>query len=398
MPYQPASEALKDYLVLDLTRARAGPTAARQLADFGADVIKIETPDTIGGPNTGGDLGERYGPDFQNLHRNKRGLTLDLKAPEGLAIFIRLAEQADVVIENYRPNVKRRLGIDFDSLKKINPAIVYASISGFGQDGPYANRPGLDQIAQGMGGHMSVTGLPGGGPVRSGTAISDLTAGLLAAQGITTALLVREKTGRGQWLHTSLLEAQIFLMDFQAARWLVDQDVPDQAGNNHPTNVPMGTFKTKDGHVNIAPMPTMWNRFCKALDLSELEHHSDYATLPNRRINRDALLAEIEKTTVTRTTVDWVEHLNQAGVPCGPIYQMDQVFEDPQVKHLGIAQSVESGVRGPIEIIGQPIHLTETPSTLSRPSPEFGEHSDEILVEFGYGEEEIRKLKEEGVV
>ncbi len=394
MPHEPASQALKDILVLDLTRARAGPTAARQLADFGADVIKIE----MAGDNAGGDLGERHGPDFQNLHRNKRGMTLNLKSPDGLKIFLRLAEKADVVIENYRPDVKRRLGIDYESIKAVNPGIIYASISGFGQDGPYANRPGLDQIAQGMGGHMSVTGLPGGGPVRSGTAISDLTAGLLAASGITTALLVREKTGQGQWLHTSLLEAQIFLMDFQAARWLVDRDVPGQAGNNHPTNVPMGTFKTKDGHVNIAPMPTMWNRFCTALGLEEIEHHADYATLPDRRKNRDALLAEIEKTTVTRTTAEWVDHLNQAGVPCGPIYQMDQVFEDAQVKHLGVAQAVESDILGSTEIVGQPIHLTGTPSTLARPSPEFGEHTDEILAEFGFGEDEIEGFRQSGVI
>lgn len=394
MPDEAVSQAFKDILVLDLTRARAGPTAARQLADFGADVIKIETA----GANAGGDLGERHGPDFQNLHRNKRAMTLDLKAPEGLEIFMRLAKKADVIVENYRPDVKRRLGIDYDAVKEINPAIIYASISGFGQDGPYANRPGLDQIAQGMGGHMAVTGAPGGGPVRSGAAISDMTAGILAANGISTALFVRERTGKGQWLHTSLLEAQIFLMDFQAARWLVAGDIPDQAGNNHPTNVPMGTFETKDGYVNIAPMPNMWSKFCAAMDLAELENQPAYATLPDRRNNRDALLIEIEEKTISRTTAEWVEHLNQAGIPCGPIYQMDQVFADPQVAHLEIAQTVESESCGPTTIVGQPVHLTETPGKISRATPEFGEHTDEILSEFGYSADEIRAFRSDGVV
>ena len=267
MTFKPASSALSHFKVLDLTRARAGPTAARQLADFGADVIKIETP----GDKEYGDLGTRQGPDFQNLHRNKRGITLNLKSSEGLKIFLNLVKEADVVIENYRPDVKRRLKIDYEDVRAVNPRIVYASISGFGQTGPYANRPGLDQIAQGMGGHMSVTGPPGSGPWRSGTAISDLSAGLLAATGVLAALLERDKSGEGQWLHTSLLEAQIFLMDFQAARWLMSREVPPQVGNNHPTNVPMGTFKTKDSHVNIAPMSAMWGRFCKAIGLETIE-------------------------------------------------------------------------------------------------------------------------------
>jgi len=254
---------LEGYTVLDLTRARAGPTAARQLADFGADVIKIEMP---GDPQYA-DMGTRHGPDFQNLHRNKRSVAINLKEPEGLKIFFKLAESADVVIENYRPQVKYKLGIDYDEIYKINPKIIYASISGFGQTGPYSNRPGLDQIAQGMGGHMSVTGPGGSGPWRSGTAISDLTAGILTANGILIGLLERAKSGKGQWLHTSLLEAQVFLMDFQAARWLVAGEVPPQEGNNHPTFVPMGTFKTKNGFVNIAPMSAMWPRFCRAMDM-----------------------------------------------------------------------------------------------------------------------------------
>ena len=394
MTFTPASSALSHYRVLDLTRARAGPTAARQLADFGADVIKIEQP---GDPNYG-DLGTRHGPDFQNLHRNKRGLTLNLKKTEGLEIFLKMAETADVVIENYRPDVKRRLGIDYETLRSINPKIVYASISGFGQIGPYANRPGLDQIAQGMGGHMSVTGPPGSGPWRSGTAISDLAAGVLAATGILTALLEREKSGEGQWLHTSLLEAQIFLMDFQAARWLVDGEVPPQEGNHHPTNVPMGTFKTEDGYVNIAPMPSMWSRFCDATEISDIEENPKFATQSARFKNRKELDKIIEARTVQNTTVYWVRHLNEAGVPCGPIYQMDQVFEDTQVRHLGIAKTVDSPGRGPTSIVGQPVHLERTSTELAVASPELGQHNEEILKNLGYSDSEITELQKQNVV
>ena len=394
MTFTPASSALSHYRVLDLTRARAGPTAARQLADFGADVIKIEQP---GDPNYG-DLGTRHGPDFQNLHRNKRGLILNLKKTKGLEIFLKMAETADVVIENYRPDVKRRLGIDYETLRAINPKIVYASISGFGQTGPYANRPGLDQIAQGMGGHMSVTGPPGSGPWRSGTAISDLAAGVLAATGILTALLEREKSGEGQWLHTSLLEAQIFLMDFQAARWLVDGEVPPQEGNHHPTNVPMGTFKTEDGYVNIAPMPSMWSRFCDAMEISDIEESPKFATQSARFNNRKELIKIIEARTIQNTTGYWVRHLNEAGVPCGPIYQMDQVFEDTQVKHLGIAKTVDSSGRGPTSIVGQPVHLERTTIELASASPELGQHNEEILKNLGYSDSEINEFQKQNVI
>jgi formyl-CoA transferase len=386
--------ALEGIKVLDLTRARAGPTAARQLADFGAEVIKIEMP----GDSHYGDLGIRQGPDFQNLHRNKLGMTLNLKKPAGLAIFKRLVETADVVIENYRPQVKHRLGIDYDSLRELNPRLIYASISGFGQTGPYADRPGLDQIAQGMGGHMAATGDPDGGPVRSGTAISDLTAGLLAANGIMTALFERQKSGEGQWLHTSLIEAQIFLMDFQAARWLVDGEVPPQTGNDHPTNSPMGTFKTQDGFVNIAPMPAMWAKFCKAMELGPLQEHPDYATLEARVKNRAQLKAVITEITITKKTKEWVESLNQAGIPCGPIYKMDEVFADEQVKHLGIAQTVDSPVRGELSIIGQPVTLGRTPGKLTAPSPELGQHTEEILAAAGYSADEIKAFRAEKVI
>src|SRR6478672_7371713 len=296
MPFPKASRALERFTVLDLTRVRSGPTCVRQLADWGANVIKIELPPEPGGGEPLG--GPREGSDFQNLHRNKRSMTLNLKAPEALAAFKRMVKKADVVVENFRPDVKRRLGIDYPQLRKINPKLIYASISGFGQTGPYADRPGFDQIAQGMGGLMSITGLPGQGPVRVGIPIADLSAGLFCALGILVALLEREVSGEGQWVNTSLLQAQIFMLDFQAARWLQMNEVAKQAGNNHPTSIPTGVFKTKDGHINIASTgQVMWERLCNALQAPELIKHPDYASGALRSKNRDALNAEIDKRT-----------------------------------------------------------------------------------------------------
>ena len=389
MPFPRASKALTRFTVLDLTRVRAGPTCARQLADWGANVIKIEAPadgeEPMGGP--------REGSDFQNLHRNKRSMTLDLKTPAGLAAFKRLAKQADVLIENFRPNVKKRLGIDYKTLSRINPRLVYASISGFGQDGPYADRPGFDQIAQGMGGLMSITGLPGQGPVRVGIPVADLCAGLFAALGILVALLEREKSGKGQAVDTSLLQAQIFMLDFQASRFLVDGEVARQAGNNHPTTVPTGVFKTRDGLVNIATTGgKMWERFCVTLGAEALIENPDYRSAGARSKNRDALNAEIESYLQGRTSAEWVEHFNKAGVPCGPIYSIDQVFADPQVRHLGIAQSVAGKGKRALRLVGQPVSLSRTPSRLKAPPPQLGQHTDAVLREFGFSAREIAAL------
>ena len=390
------SKALSRFTVLDLTRVRAGPTCVRQFADWGANVIMVEMPESLGADSGG--MGRREGSDFQNLHRNKRSITLDLKKPEGVEVFKRLVQKADVVVENYRPDVKFRLGVDYESLKKINPRIVYTSISGFGQDGPYAERPGVDQIAQGMSGLMSITGEPGGGPVRAGIAIADVSAGLCAAIGTLTALLEREVSGEGQWVQTSLLQANIFILDFQAARWTMSHEVPKQQGNNHPTGVPTGVFKTSDGSINVAPTPWMWPRFCKAIGKPEWENDPEWATPQARLKRRPEVNAAIEKITATNTSKHWVDLMNEAGVPCGPIYTVDQVFADPQVQHLKMSDSVVSPKLGKLELLAQPIKLSRTPSAFTLPPPERGEQTDEILAWAGYGENEIKSLHQQGVV
>ena len=386
---------LARFKVLDLTRVRAGPTAVRQLADWGAQVIKIEAP-----PSPGEGLGgPRLGPDFQNLHRNKRSLTLDLKAPDGIEIFRKLVRDTDVVVENFRPDVKERLGIDYNALKAINPRLVYASISGFGQSGPYRDRPGFDQIAQGMGGLMSITGLPGQGPVRVGIPVADLSAGIFTAMGILIALLEREVSGEGQWVESSLLAAQIAMLDFQGARWTIAHEVPEQAGNDHPTSIPTGVFQTSDGYINIASAgDEIFGRFCRAVDRPDLAEHSDYKTGRARSDNRKALNAAIEAITKQRTSAEWIERLNKAGVPSGPIYKMDEVFADPQVKHLGIARTVHHKELGDIELIGQAVTLSRTPSQLKTASPDAGEHTDAILGELGYSAGDIARLREKKVI
>ncbi len=392
-----ASTALSRFTVLDLTRVRSGPTCVRQLADWGANVIKIELPpaldegDPMGGP--------RAGSDFQNLHRNKRAMTLNLKSPDGVALLKKLVEKADVVVENFRPDVKKRLGIDYEALSVVNPKLVYASISGFGQDGPYATRPGFDQIAQGMGGLMSITGLPGQGPVRVGIPIADLCAGLFAAQGIMIALLEREVSGKGQWVQSSLLQAQIFMLDFQASRWLMEGQVPKQAGNNHPTSIPTGVFTTSDGYMNIAASGNkIWERCAKALGRDDLLADDRYKTAAGRSQHRDELNAEIEKTTLTNTTAHWVAAMNDAGVPCGPIYKVDEMFADPQVQHLGIAQKLNGGNKGEVAYVGQPIHLSRTPSHIVTHPPELGEHTDEVLAELGLDKATIDDLRARQVI
>lgn len=387
------TKALAGLRVLDLTRVRAGPTATRQLADFGADVIKIESPAGSGVENA------RLGSDFQNLNRNKRSLTLDLKSAEGHAIFLKLAERADIVVENYRPDVKHRLRIDYETLRAINPRLIYASISGYGQEGPYARRPGFDQIAQGMGGLMSVTGEAGRGPMRVGIAVADSSAGLYCALGILTAVIEREKSGQGQWVRTSLLQAQIAMLDFQATRWLMDGVVPPQAGNDHPTMVPMGVFPARDFPINIAAAgDAMFVKLCEALGAMELVHDARFADAKSRAANRDALAQAISAITCEQPAQHWIDTLNAVGVPCGPIYSIDQTFADPQVEALGIAQTVTHPRLGEIALVGQPVELSRTPARIETASPAAGAHTDALLADLGYAPADIASLRARNIV
>jgi len=391
MPHMPASSALSRFRVIDLTQVRAGPTACRQLADWGADVIQVQMPEHMRGDDT---LGGQEGSDYQYTHRNKRSLTLNLKQPDGIALLKRLIAGADVVVENFRPDVKFRLGIDYNTLAADNPGLVYASISGFGQTGPYASRPGFDQIAQGMGGLMSVTGLPGDGPVRVGIPIADLCAGIFAAQGILVALLERGASGKGQWLHTSLLESMVYMMDFQTSRWLIDGEVPTQAGNYHPTSIPTGVYKARDGYLNIAVFGSkIWERFCEILGAPEWIGDPRYHDKAGRSVNRDSLNAEINRRLADQDCAHWIEQFNAGGVACGLINDVRAVFEEPQVQHLGMVKEVESRHLGHQRLVGQPVQLERTPSTIARAAPRRGEHTEEVLAELGLEAAEIQRLR-----
>ena len=395
MPFEPASEVLSHITVLDLTRVRSGPTCVRQLADWGANVIKIETAE----PDDAGQLGgPRSGSDFQNLHRNKRAIALNLKDPRGVEVFKTLAAKADVIVENYRPDVKSRLGIDYAAISAVNPRIIYGSISGFGQDGPYRDRPGFDQIAQGMGGLMSITGEPGRGPMRVGIPIADLTAGIFLSQGIMLALIEREKTGKGQWVQTSLLQAQVFMLDFQASRWLMNKEVAGQAGNDHPTTIPTGVFETSDGYINIAVAgQPMWNKF-KALFADPEFDDADIDTPQLRSQNRKKVNALIGRHTKSRTSAEWIALFNKTGIPSGEINTIDKVFANPQVRHLGMAADIVSQERGPTQMVAQPILMSRSKSKLRRPPPLRAQHTSEVLKEFGYKPTAIAKLAAAGVI
>jgi crotonobetainyl-CoA:carnitine CoA-transferase CaiB-like acyl-CoA transferase len=383
-------------VVLDLTLARAGPTCVRHLADWGADVIRIEPPETDGAEDIAGD---RDGPDFQNLHRNKRLIQLNLKSPGGRAAFMRLVEGADVIVENMRASVKGRLGIAWDDVHAVNPRLVYGSISGFGQDGPYGARAGVDQIAQGMSGLMSITGLPGQGPVRAGIPVADLTAGNLLALGIMVALFERERTGVGRWVTTSLLEAQTFMLDFQAARWLMKGDVAGQAGNDHPTGIPTGVFPTTDGHINIAASSArLWTRFCEAIGHLEWTEREAWRTQAGRSADRAAVNAAIAEVTRTRPAAHWIELFEGYGIPAGPIYTIDQTFADPQVRHLGMATPVEHPRLGRFDVVASPLTLSGVSKAVRSPTPDAGAHTAEVLRGLGYSEAEIEDLRRQGAV
>jgi formyl-CoA transferase len=383
--------------VLDLTIARAGPSCVRQLADWGAEAVKVELPASPSAPGVAGEA--RHGSDFQNLHRNKRSLSLNLKTSEGRDVLMRLVDRADVLVENMRPSVKHRLGFGYETVHARNPRLVYGSISGFGQDGPYAERAGVDQIAQGMGGLMSVTGEPDGGPMRAGIPIADLSAGLFLAIGILAALHKRQETGEGCWVRVSLLEAMIAMMDLQAARWTVDHTVPEQEGLHHPTLVPMGCFESADGWVNIAgPSGRMLHHFCAAIGLPDLPKDPRFDDGPKRSTHRVELNAIIAERLRTRTTQEWVTILNEVGVPCGPVYHLDDVFADPQVKHLGMVEPVEHPTLGHLDLIRNPVTMTGTTRVAASAAPDPGEQSDEILADLGFSASDVAGFRERGII
>ena len=384
---------LSPYSVLDLTRARSGPTCVRQLADLGASVIQVAARE-----GEDGDF-SRHGFDAQNLHRNKRSITLDLKSPEGIDILKKLAAKSDILVENFRPDVKTRLGIDYETLSAINPRLIYGSISGFGQTGPYRDRPGYDQIAQGLGGLMSITGLPGQGPVRVGIPVADLTAGIFLAQGILAAIIERERSGRGQWVHTSLLQAMVTMLDFQAARWLIGNEIPPQAGNDHPTGIPTGVFTTKDGHINIAAAgQQMYRRLCEALGIEALIDDPRFRSSKDRSKNRAVLNAELDRVLAAKTSADWVELLNAKGVPSGPILNVQQVYENEQIVHLNMAVPVKHPALGELRLQAPPSTLSRTPASVRTPAPDVGEHTDEVLGELGFSADDVARLRRDKVV
>ncbi|WP_257542475.1 CaiB/BaiF CoA-transferase family protein [Sphingobium sp. CFD-1] len=381
--------------VIDLSRVRAGPTCVKFFGDFGADVIKVERTDGEGDP-----MGDnRHSSDYVNAQRNKRGITLDLKRPEGVAILKRLVETADVLVENFRPDVKHRLGIDYEVMAAINPRLVYTSISAFGETGPYSSRPGFDLIAQGMGGLMALTGYADRGPMRVGISPADLSAGIFAAMGTMIALLERGVSGKGQWVQTNLLSSQIMLLDYQAMRWLMDKVVPIQRGNDHPQIVPTGVYRASDGYFTLSTVGNdSYFRLCQAIDAPELATDPDFQTAEGRERNRERMNAAIDKATAARTVKQWVDLLNAAGVPAGPIYKLDEMFADPQVKETGIVQTIDHPALGPVEILGQPIKMSRTPPQFRRAPPALGEHTADVLEEIGYTKEEVAALRSGGII
>jgi crotonobetainyl-CoA:carnitine CoA-transferase CaiB-like acyl-CoA transferase len=392
MPKLPLSR----FTVLDLTRVRSGPAAVRQFADWGANVIKIEEPGDQPDDRPGG---SSQFADYQNTHRNKRSVTLNLKHPKGKALFLKMVEQADVVIENYRPNVKFKLGIDYESLRKVNKRIILASVSGFGQDGPYVDRPGLDQIAQGLGGIMSVTGEPGRGPMRAGIPVADLSSGLFCAIGTLVALLEREESGEGQWVQSSLLQSQVWMMDFQIMRWLMNKEIPGQTGNDHPTTAATGVYPTADGYINLAAMGTeMFIKLVTALGLPELAEDPRFKLLKTRGQNRPALNAAIAARTKQEPTADWIELLNKAGVPCGSIKNVKETMEDPQVVHLGMAKTIQHPNLGEISVVNHPVIMSRSKREVFTAAPDRGEHNKEVYAEFGLSAAEVEALLKDGAV
>ena len=395
-----ASLPLDGLRVLDCTQIMAGPFCTLLLADMGADVVKVENPD-------GGDYGRKMGPPFVKgrsdaflaINRNKRSLALNLRSEDGRRVFKALAERADVVVENFRPGTLERLGLGYPQLSEINPALIYCSISGFGQTGPYRDRGGFDLVAQGMSGLMSVTGTPGGPPVKVGVPITDLTAGMYAAYGILIAYLHRLRTGEGQLVDTSLLEAGIAYTFWESSGYFATGEVPGPLGSAHRLSAPYEAFRTKDGYINVgAANQGTWEALCQAIGREELAGDPRYVSPGDRKL-REAELAGLLAQTFSRdTTQHWTEVLEAAGVPSGPINDLDQVYADPQVRHRDMVVELDDPELGRLRNIGIPVKLSRTPGRIRRRAPDLGEHTSEVLLQAGYSPEEVGGMVEAGVV
>ena len=369
--------ALDGLRVIELTQVMAGPFCGQVLADMGADVIKVEPP--VGGDQTRTSMGEAA---FRAVNRNKRSITLDLKDAADVAVLHRLVARSDVLLENYRPGVAERLGAGYDTLAAVNPRLIYASISGFGQTGPYAQRPGFDLIAQGASGIMSVTGEPGGDPVKCGVPVSDLSAGLFCAIGILSALAARERTGEGQRIDTSLWEGAFALSIWETAELWATGRAPAPMGSAHRLSAPYQALRTRDGHVTVGGNnQKLWERLCEAIGRAELVEDPRFLTGADRMANTPALAAELESALVANDTSYWVEHLLAAGVPAGPIHDYAQVVADPHTLAREMVVEMEHPEAGTVYGLGIPVKLSATPGTIRRPAPLLGEHTDEILAE-----------------
>ena len=392
-------QPLSEIKVIDVTSALSGPYCTMLLGDLGAEVIKIEEPQTGDMLRGSGPFIKGEGSYFLYTNRNKKSLTLNLQNERGREILLKLVKNADVFVENFRPQVKKRLRIDYPILKEINPRLIYCSISGFGQTGPWADRPGFDQIAQGMSGLMSVTGFTESGPTRVGVAIGDSVAGLFAAYGILAALFEREKSGLGQFIETSLLEGLIAVLGFQAAKYFGTGETPLQQGNDHGTIAPYGLYGTKDGYMNIAAgNQRMWEKLCKILNVEELTNDLRFRTIPDRVQNKEELKEILEKSLAHKTTEEWIGILNREGIACGPIYTIDQVFRDKQILNQEMLLEVEHSTAGKIKMIGFPVKMSRTPCKISLAPPVLGQHTQEILRGLNYSEEEIKELNKNGVI